>query len=268
MPAAVEVRGLCWAAGGKPLLTDVSFSAQPGETLTVVGPNGAGKSSLLRCLYRYLKPDQGSVRIDGEDIWALSARAVARKVATVLQEQPADFGLTVREVVTLGRTPYRQGLSGLGAHDRAMIDTAIGRMNLGGLAARQLASLSGGEKQRVMIARALAQEPELVILDEPTNHLDIRHQLEVLTMMRGLGPTVIASLHDLNLAAAFSDRVLLLSKGRVLGSGAPPEVLTTERVREAFQVHSFIDAEPMTGAPRFSFQLPAPDQFSLLQGKS
>ena len=254
--ASLQVRGLCWTVAKRPVLQDIGFRVAPGEILAVVGPNGAGKSSLLRCLYRYTKPDAGSVCIDGEELWKLSARTAAQKIATVLQEQPADFGLTVREVVALGRTPYRQGLSGLNARDRCMIDAAIDRMDLTEFAARQLTSLSGGEKQRAMIARALAQEPALLILDEPTNHLDIRHQLEVLSMMRGFGPTVIVSLHDLNLAASFADRVLLLCGGRLLGDGAPVEVLTAERVRAAFQVESFIDATPMTGAPRFSFQLP------------
>lgn len=256
MPAGIEVQSLSWHADGKVILSDVSFSVVPGETLAVVGPNGAGKSSLLRCLYRYLKPTRGSVRIDGEEIWSLAARNCARKIATVLQEQPADFGLTVQDIVALGRTPYRRGLAAIGARDRSMMEAAIKRMNLTGLTGRHLASLSGGEKQRVMIARALAQEPDLIILDEPTNHLDIRHQLELLTMMRGLGPTVVASLHDLNLASVFADRVLLLAGGRVLGEGTPAEVLTAERIHEAFRVQSFIDVEPMTGAPRFSFQLP------------
>lgn len=255
--ASIDVRGLCWRVGARAVLRDVGFALAPGEILAVVGPNGAGKSSLLRCLYRYIRPDAGSVLVDGQDILTLSARSAAQQIATVLQEQPADFGLTVREVVALGRTPYRQGFAGPGARDRCMIDAAIGRMELSDFAGRQLSSLSGGEKQRVMIARALAQEPALLILDEPTNHLDIRHQLEVLTMMRGLGPTVIVSLHDLSLAAAFADRVLLLHEGRVLGDGTPSEVLTAERVRTAFQVESFIDAAPVTGAPRFSFQLPS-----------
>lgn len=256
MAAGLEVQGLSWHAGEKAIISDVSFSVTPGETLAVVGPNGAGKSTLLRCLYRYLKPTAGSIRIEGEEIWSLAARDCARKIATVLQEQPADFGLTVRDIVALGRTPYRKGLSAIGAGDRAMMETAIERMNLTGLTGRHLASLSGGEKQRVMIARALAQEPDVIILDEPTNHLDIRHQLELLTLMRGLGPTVIASLHDLNLASVFADRVLLLAGGRVLGAGAPADVLTAERIHEAFKVQSFIDVEPATGAPRFTFQLP------------
>lgn len=256
MAAGIEVQDLSWRAGEKAIISDVSFSVKPGETLAVVGPNGAGKSTLLRCLYRYLKPSAGSVLIDGEEIWSLGARACARKIATVLQEQPADFGLTVQDIVALGRTPYRKGLAAIGARDRSMMETAIARMNLTGLTGRHLASLSGGEKQRVMIARALAQEPDVIILDEPTNHLDIRHQLELLTLMRGLGPTVIASLHDLNLASVFADRVLLLAAGRVLGVGAPAEVLTAERIHEAFKVQSFIDVEPTTGAPRFSFQLP------------
>ena len=238
------------------ILNDASFSVAAGETLVVVGPNGAGKTTLLRCLYRFLKPLAGTVRVDGEDIWKLSARACARKIATVLQEQAGEFSLTVREVVALGRIPYGRGFAAGGARDESIVDAALTRMDLADLTERYLSSLSGGERQRVMVARAIAQEPDLIILDEPTSSLDIRHQLELLAMMRGLGPTVVASLHDLNLAAGYADRVLVLAKGKVLEVGRPADVLTANRVREAFQVETHIDREPVTGAPRFTFHLP------------
>lgn len=255
--ASVDVRDLSWGPRGqRAILSDTNFSVAAGETLAIVGPNGAGKTTLLRCLYRYHKPRSGSVRVDGEDIWGMSARACARKIATVLQEQPGEFSLTVREVVALGRIPYQQGFAANGADDEDVVDGALDRMKLTDFADRHLSSLSGGERQRVMVARAIAQEPELIILDEPTNNLDIRHQLELLVMMRGLGPTVVLSLHDLNLAAAHADRVLVMTHGTVLNVGAPSEVLTAARVREAFEVETTVDTEPRTGTARFSFHLP------------
>lgn len=203
----------------------------------VVGPNGAGKTTLLRMLYRFQRPTGGTVRLDSDDIWALSARAVAQRIAAVLQEQPSDFALTVSEIVALGRTPHRRGFGGVGgARDAEIVAAALEQLDLHGLAHRHLGTLSGGERQRVMVARALAQEPELLILDEPTNHLDIRHQLEVLDLIRCLPLTIVTSLHDLNLASGVCDDVLLLNEGRPVGFGPPAEILTEGAVSDAFQV--------------------------------
>ncbi|WP_179380772.1 ABC transporter ATP-binding protein [Jannaschia marina] len=237
--ARLTVTDLSWSPrrGDDPLLHPTSFDLSPGRVLGVVGPNGAGKTTLLRLLYRFHRPARGEVRIDGDDIWALSARAAARRVAAVLQEQPSDFALTVREIVALGRTPHRRGLAGTaGAHDRDVIAAALDRLDLRHLTERHLGTLSGGERQRVMVARALAQEPRLLILDEPTNHLDIRHQLEVLDLIRRLPLTIVTSLHDLNLAAGVCDDVLLLRGGRPVGFGPPYRVLGESAVSEAFRV--------------------------------
>ncbi|MEM9605047.1 MAG: ABC transporter ATP-binding protein [Pseudomonadota bacterium] len=218
------------------MLQPVSFELAPGRVLGVVGPNGAGKSTLLRLLYRFLVPSSGTVKLDGVDVWSLSARDVARSVAAVLQEQPTDFALTVREIVALGRTPHRHGFgSAGGAHDAQVVDAALDRMSLYGFSERRFGTLSGGERQRVMVARALAQEPRLLVLDEPTNHLDIRHQLEVLALIKGLPLTIVTSLHDLNMAASTCDDVLLLQAGRALGFGPPDTVFSEQTVSEAFQ---------------------------------
>lgn len=167
----------------------------------------------------------------------MSAQKVARIVAAVLQEQPADFGLTVREIVALGRTPYRKLFSGLtSTRDEEVLQGVLDQLGLNDFSNRQLKTLSGGERQRVMVARALAQEPKLLILDEPTNHLDIRHQLEVLTLLRDLPLTVVTSLHDLNFAHQFCDEVLLLKAGRPLGFGSSETVFTELAVSEAFCV--------------------------------
>lgn len=246
--------GLTWAPrGGTPILEDVSFAVPKGQVLAICGANGAGKSTLLRMLYRHLRPDAGRIMLAGHDLWSLNPRAAARRVAAVLQEQPTDFALTVREMVGLGRTPHRAALAGAGARDAEVIASALHRMNLLHFAGVPFGTLSGGERQRVMVARALTQEPELLVLDEPTNHLDIRHQLEVLSLLRGLGLTVILSLHDLTLAAEYADAVLILQQGRQLAHGAPCAVLTPDIIARAFDVRARIDTSG--ASPRYSFHL-------------
>lgn len=250
--------GLTWTPRGMgravaPVLQDVGFALPQGQILAVCGANGAGKSTLLRMLYRYLRPDAGRVTLAGDDLWALPPRAAARRVAAVLQEQPTDFALTVAEMVGLGRTPHRSGLASAGARDAEVVARTLHRLHLSPMAQAPFGTLSGGERQRVMLARALAQEPELLVLDEPTNHLDIRHQLEVLALLRGLGLTVVLTLHDLTLAAEYADAVLILHGGRVLAHGAPRDVLTPPVIARAFDVGARIDT---TGAtPRYSFHL-------------
>lgn len=237
--ARLLVEAASWQApkGGTPILHPVSFDLSPGRVLGVVGPNGAGKSTLLRLLYLYQRPATGSILVDGADIWKLRARDVAQRVAAVLQEQPTDFALTVQEIVALGRTPHRRGFAGAsGAHDIEVIEAALSRLGLEAFAHRHFGTLSGGERQRVMVARALAQEPRLLILDEPTNHLDIRHQLEVLALIRDLPLTIVTSLHDLNMAAQVCDDVLILQQGHALGFGRPQDVLTEATVSDAFSV--------------------------------
>lgn len=237
--SVLSVQGASWSPGRGlgTVLHPTSFELKAGRVLGIVGPNGAGKTTLLRLLYRFHRPTAGSVYIDGQDIWQLSARAAAQRVAAVLQEHPSDFALTVREIVALGRTPHRHGFAAnAGVRDTGIIDGALDQLDLKELSDRHLATLSGGERQRVMVARALAQDPQLLILDEPTNHLDIRHQLEVLDLIRNLPLTVITSLHDLNLAAGLCDDVLLLQSGHTVGFGTPSVVLSETNVSDAFHV--------------------------------
>lgn len=237
--AGLSVNGASWSVpkSKRTILHPISFELAAGRVLGVVGPNGAGKSTLLRLLYRYHAPTTGVVKIDGVDIWSVPAHKAAQTVAAVLQEQPTDFALTVREIVALGRTPHRKGFGGsAGAQDVAIVQDALDQMGLGTFTNRQLGTLSGGERQRVMVARALAQQPRLLILDEPTNHLDIRHQLEVLALIRDLPLTIVTSLHDLNMAASVCDDVLMLQAGVPLRFGPPQDVFTAGLVSEAFNV--------------------------------
>ncbi|MCF3640516.1 ABC transporter ATP-binding protein [Rhizobium sp. TRM95111] len=252
--AELSATGLSW--GPRPsllLVRDVEFSIAAGDRMAIIGPNGAGKSSLLRCLYRAHRPLRGTVHLDGEDINGLAARDVARRIAVVLQEMPADFPFSVRDVAMMGRIPHREGLAGWTDRDRATVAHALDHLGLASLAGRQFATLSGGEKQRVLVARALAQEPRIVILDEPTNHLDIRHQLELLELLRQLGLTIVTTLHDINLAADFATRVAVLKDGRLAAFGTPDSVLGTALLSDVFGVSAVAQSADRTR--RFHFTI-------------
>ncbi|GAB3211113.1 ABC transporter ATP-binding protein [Marinactinospora endophytica] len=248
-PASLSLRGVGCRVEGTDLVRDVDLDVAPGEFVGVIGPNGAGKSTLLRTVHRTLRPRTGSVRIDGEDLWALSQRALARRVAAVLQENGADFELTVDEVVAMGRAPHKRAFSPDNDDDRRLVMTSLELVGAAHLAARSYPTLSGGERQRVLLARALAQEPALLVLDEPTNHLDIAHQLDVLAVVRRLGTSVLAVLHDLNLAALFCDRLYVVDHGRVVAAGTPAAVLTPDLLAEVYRVQADVALHPLTGAP-------------------
>ena len=254
----ITVDDVSWSVKQKKqkILYPLSFELSPGKILGVVGPNGAGKSTLLRLLYRYYKPTTGKVKINGIDIWKLTSRQVACSVATVLQENSSDFSLTVREIVTLGRTPYSKWLSNSNSeNDKKIVQSSIDRLSLNKFENRHLNTLSGGERQRVMIARALAQEPDILILDEPTNHLDIRQQLEILNLLKDLSITVITSLHDLNMARSNCDEILLLKDGCALGFGKPNLILSESNISEAFRVKACHELLTPSNSKQITFHL-------------
>lgn len=254
----LKVENISWTATrSQPLiLHPVSFHLGKGRVLGVVGPNGAGKSTLLRLLYRFNRPTTGNVYIGDEDIWRLQPRAAARKVAAVLQEQPSEFALTVRDIVALGRLPHRMGFTTYGHDCEAKIDMAMTRLDLNRLADRSFGTLSGGERQRVMMARALAQAPEVLILDEPTNHLDILNQLEMLQLIKELSRTIVVSLHDLNMAMQVCDDILVLQNGRNMGFGPPRKILTEDLVTHVFRVGAKREMLSLSATEHFSFHLP------------
>ena len=240
-PVSISVKNVTWVEprNKQKILHSASFYLDPGKILGIVGPNGAGKSTLLRLLYRYQKPSTGLIKIDGTDIWSISAKKVACMISAVLQEQMSDFALTVREIVALGRTPHKKWFGGINeVYDEEIIENSLEQLGIVKFANRQLNTLSGGERQRVMVARALAQEPSLLILDEPTNHLDIRQQLEVLELIKDLPITVVTSLHDLNMAASICDQILLLKEGKSLAFGHPDNVFSKSIISEAFNVQT------------------------------
>ena len=229
-------REVSWSVAGARIVREVTLECGPRTVVGLIGPNGSGKTSLLRTIYRVLRPDAGVILLDGESVWDLSAREAAQRMAVVPQESGGELDFTVREMVLMGRSPHKAWHERDSAADHRIVDRALRQVNLAGLANRGFGTLSGGEKQRAIVARALAQEPRFLVLDEPTAHLDIRHQLEILDLIRGLELTTIAALHDLNLAATYCDRLYLLFEGRVVASGTPEEVLTVERIRDVYGV--------------------------------
>ncbi|PPI24248.1 histidinol phosphatase [Rathayibacter sp. AY1B1] len=247
----LEADRVSWRRGGRLVVDGVSLSPAPGSTVGLLGPNGSGKSSLLRLLQGTAAPDAGVVTLDGAPLRSLRRREVARAVATVTQQAETEADLPVRDVVRLGRTPHRSLLGADTAEDLRAIDRALEQVGLEAKADHLWHTLSGGERQRAHIARALAQEPRELLLDEPTNHLDIRHQLELLALVRALPVTTVVALHDLNLAALFCDALLVLREGCVVAGGTPAEVLTPALIGDVYGVRARVIVD--AGRPHVLF---------------
>ncbi|GBQ04034.1 histidinol phosphatase [Streptomyces spongiicola] len=248
-PGTLAVEDVSVVVGGRALVDRASLRVAPGEVVGLVGPNGAGKSTLLRTVYRALRPTSGRVLLDDEDVRRVPGRSLARRLAAVLQESAGDFDLSVYDVVAMGRTPHKRPFDGDDADDRAVITAALDVLGAADLAHAPFTRLSGGEKQRVLIDRALAQRAGTMVLDEPTNHLDPRHQLDTLHLVRRLGVTAVVALHDLNLAAAFCDRICVMDGGRVVTTGTPADVLTPELLADVYRVDAEVTGHPRTGVP-------------------
>jgi iron complex transport system ATP-binding protein len=239
--------------GDVSVLDGVDLEIQSGEFVALVGPNGAGKSTLLRTINGILEPDSGTVAVDGEDVADLSSKAVSRNVATVPQDTHVGFSFRAEQIVEMGRTPHRSRLDW--SDDADPVEVAMERTETLPLRDRQVDDLSGGERQRVLLARALAQEPEALLLDEPTASLDINHQIRVLGLVEELvtdGRAALAAIHDLDLAARFCDRLLLLHDGEIRAGGSPERVLGDERLGAAFQTTPVVTKNDVTGTPTVS----------------
>lgn len=250
---AIEVDEARVAYGTAEALRGVSLAVPRAGFVALLGPNGSGKSTLLRAITRRVPLRAGTVRVEGQDVQTLSPRSLAQVVAVVPQSEPPNFDYTVWELAAMGRAPH-QGRFGLESpQDRQIVEAVLKRVGALPLAARKAATLSGGELQRVILARALVQQPRILLLDEPTAHLDLRYQVELLALIRGLnrtdGVTVLAVLHDLNLAAAFADQLVLLKEGRVVAAGPPSVVLTAETLCHVFDTQVLVTSHPVDGTP-------------------
>jgi len=249
----LTVENLTWRIEDQEILSDVNFHINQGDFVGLIGPNGAGKSSLMRCLYRVNKPTAGSVAFDGQNIWQYTAKQNAKNIAVILQDHTEQLGLTVSDVISQGLTPHKHLLEWDTPEDRQQIENLIVELDLHQLRNSPFSLLSGGEKQRVMLARAMLQSPQLLIMDEPTNHLDVHYQVELLQKVKKLDMTVLASFHDLNLAAAFCDAILLIDDGKLLTFGTPEEVITEKNLNEIFNTQVVVDKHPLYAHPRITY---------------
>lgn len=251
--AILEVEGLTTGYRKHAVIEDITFQVREGGFLGIIGPNGAGKSTLFKALSRTLPAWQGRIRVRGKDIHHMARRDLARHMAAVPQFM-TPFPYRVEEFVRMGRYPHRGRFGLMRAEDRRIVQEVVARMELADLRDQRLNALSGGELQRVFLAQGLAQETELLLLDEPTAHLDIGHQVKIMDIIRGFsqarGLTVVMILHDLNLAGAYCDELLLLHQGKVITQGPPADVLTRERIETVYGAPVEIRPDPLTARPR------------------
>lgn len=252
----LSLSGLQVTFQSRQVLNNINLHLEAGEIVGLLGPNGSGKSTLLRCLAGLLPRHAHHIQLNGTPLNKISVRDRAKQLAFVPQHAGVDGDLCVEQIVRLGRTPHRRGLFGWSEKDDQAVEHAIRLMKLAGLRHRLWRQLSGGERQRCQIARALAQQPRLLILDEPTNHLDIEYQLELMTLITQLPITVVVALHDLNLAANYCHRLVLLKSGSVIASGPPDAVLTPALIEDAWHVQAGVMKQGKTFNIRYAMRQP------------
>jgi iron complex transport system ATP-binding protein len=253
MSAAYQIDRISAGYGSRNVLQDVSLDLRRGELVGVIGPNGCGKSTLLRVMTGLLAPSGGEVLLEGNPLASYTRRLVARQVAVVPQSQSPIFAFTVREVVEMGRAPWQRGWNTPSSEDKRLVAGALEQCDLLGLEDRPVNELSGGELQRVAVARAIAQGTSILLLDEPTSHLDLGHQLAIFNLLHKLAAdcnvAVLCVSHDLHLAPEYCDRLILMGRGKVVAVGTPKEILTQKNLRAIYGVDVEIHLNPHTGHP-------------------
>lgn len=249
----LAIHNLSWQVEHHQILKNINCTFPQGKVIGVIGPNGSGKSSLLRCIYRVTKPCAGGVFYQDKNIWKIAAKQYACTMAVVLQEAPNNFSMSVTQVIAMGLTPHKGLFSFDNADDQTILSEAIKRVGLSEHADQPFDSLSGGEKQRALIARAIVQQPQILVMDEPTNHLDIKYQIQILELVRSLGITVIVSIHDLNLASAMCDSLMVLNHGELVYQGTPEEVITSKRLSDVFGICCTVQPHPQTQKPNICY---------------
>ena len=236
----LDISSLSFNFGSKNILADIDLSIKDNGIVGIIGPNGSGKSTLLKCIYRVLKPKTGTIFIDGKNINDYQFKETAKKMAVVAQHNDTHFDFNVLEMVLIGRSPHKKFMERDSAEDIELAYKALEQVNMKDFADRNFSSLSGGEKQRIILARALVQNTDCLILDEPTNHLDIKHQLHFMSLAKDLKITVISAIHDLNIAAMYCDKIYALKEGQIIASGSVDEVITEEVIKTLYDVEAKI----------------------------
>jgi len=232
----IQAKEIVARLGGNHILNGVSIGAQQNDFVGLIGPNGSGKSTLLKCIYRVLEPTDGAVLLDGKQLSSYSYRESAKRIAVLAQHNYYNFEFSVRDVVLMGRSPHKRHMERDNAEDFHIVQDALELVGMERFANRSFSTLSGGEQQRVILARALAQQTPCLILDEPTNHMDVKYQLQLMDIVKKLNRTIISAVHDLKIAAMYCTQIYVLKAGRVVAFGTPEEVLTEKMIREVYEV--------------------------------
>ena len=249
----LSIENITYSINSKLIVDGVDLGVEEGSFVGLVGPNGCGKSTLLKNIYKVYTPDSGKVYIDGKDLAQLSSRETALEMSVMQQENVVEFDMSVYDMVMLGRFAHQKMFGNDMVKERQIVAEAIDEVGLAGYEQRSFLSLSGGEKQRTLVARALVQQAELIILDEPTNHLDIGYQYQIMTILKNQGLTVFSSIHDLNIAACYCDKIVLMKAGKIVDIGTPWEVLVPEKIKELFGVECQITVNEVTKRPNIVF---------------
>ena len=249
----VQVKNLRFSIDKKEILKDISFEIPKGSFVGVIGPNGCGKSTLLKNIYRLYKPSSGSILLDNKELAKMKDKDCAKEIAVLAQESNTHFDFTVEQIVKMGRYPYKSVFEDYSKDDLQMVKEMLQKVGLESFGERSFSELSGGEKQRTLIARALVQNTEFLILDEPTNHLDIGYQIQLMDLVKGLNITTLSAIHDMNLAAMYCDYLIVMKDGKIIKFGTVEEVINSEMLKDIFGVNAHVGVNPVNKKLQVSF---------------
>ena len=249
----LQVKNLEFSIDKKEILKDISFEIPKGSFVGIIGPNGSGKSTILKNIYRLYKPDSGQILLDNKNLLNMKDKDCAKEIAVLAQESNSQFDFTVEQIVKMGRYPYKSVFEDYSKKDLDMVTDMLKRVGLEDYVGRSFSKLSGGEKQRTLIARALVQDTEFLILDEPTNHLDIGYQIQLMDLVKSLNITTLSAIHDMNMASMYCDYLIVMKDGKIKNCGSVKEVITEEMLKEIFGVNAYVGLNPMNNKLQVSF---------------
>ncbi|EQK44009.1 ABC transporter family protein [[Clostridium] bifermentans ATCC 19299] len=249
----LQVKNLEFSIDKKEILKDISFEIPKGSFVGIIGPNGSGKSTILKNIYRLYKPDSGQILLDNKNLLNMKDKDCAKEIAVLAQESNSQFDFTVEQIVKMGRYPYKSVFEDYSKKDLDMVTDMLKRVGLEDYVGRSFSKLSGGEKQRTLIARALVQDTEFLILDEPTNHLDIGYQIQLMDLVKSLNITTLSAIHDMNMASMYCDYLIVMKDGKIKNCGSVKEVITEEMLKEIFGVNAYVGVNPMNNKLQVSF---------------
>ena len=249
----LQVKNLKFSIDKKDILKDISFDIPKGSFVGIIGPNGSGKSTILKNIYRLYKPDSGRLILDNKDLSTMKDKECAKEIAVLAQESNSQFDFTVEQIVKMGRYPYKSVFEDYSKKDIEMVNNMLKRVGLDDYSNRSFSKLSGGEKQRTLIARALVQDTDFLILDEPTNHLDIGYQIQLMDLVKGLNITTLSAIHDMNIASMYCDYLIVMKDGKIRKCGSVEEVITSDMLKEIFGVNAYVGINPINNKLQVSF---------------